>query len=511
MDDEVEDAGQAGIARGALQHLIDAAPEGIAVVDAAADRYEYVNPAGRRLLGTSVEDAVGGPSVFPAPVDGAPPGEPVTAELVLGNRVLQHVTTTARVDGRSLRMVHFRDVSRDREHERHLAAFRRISAGIAFAGPLPTVLDRLAAEVQRATGMLSCTFMLMDDDGRLRRTGTVDGAYPICPDYAERLEQCRALGAPLLSESAFRDRRPVLAHGWRRRVLADPRFAPLHDIARDASWSTLATVPVISRGEPIGVLNGFYLAGAEPTRGDIPFLSAIADQAAVAVENARLVGELESRAAVEERHLLARELHDSVNQALFSLELQVGALELGLQDGAQPEFLAQRITQIRELTESAHSEMRAMLSALRPAGLRDGGLVHALRAHAAEVSARVGLEITVDAADELALTPVVEEQLFWVVREALHNVVKHADAGSVRVCVDADPDRPPGVRVTVTDDGKGFDPASAQPGHLGFESMAERMAQVGGTLEVTSRSGGTVVCARAPGLLRGQAATAGTR
>lgn len=505
MEDEVRGvAAPESVGVAALRHLIDAAPEGVAVVDAETHRYTYVNPAGCRLLGKPVGELVSTPAAFPAPPGPAAPDRPVTAELVLGDRVLEHVTTTARVDGRSLRMVHFRDVSRAREHERQLAAFRRISASVAFAGPLSTVLNRLADEVRQVTGMLSCTFMLLGDDGRLYRTGTIAGAFPDVDDYPDRLEQCRRLGAPLLSTSAFRDRIPVVAYGWRQRVLADPRFQPLHDLARDASWSTLATIPVISRGTAIGVLNGFYLAGTEPTHGDIPFLTAIADQAAVAVENARLVGELESRAAIEQRHLLARELHDSVNQALFSLGLKVRATELALEEGHDERaFLADSLAQIRQLTETAHADMRALLSELRPTALRDAGLVTAVRRHAADVSARSGLDIRVDApAEEVAIAPLVEEQLFLVVREALHNVVKHAHATEARVRVEADPGPDPGVRVTVADNGTGFVARATKPGHIGLESMTERMAQAGGTLQIISEAGGTTLRAWAPGPLQ---------
>ena len=490
-----------------LRRLVDSAPEGVAVVDPASGRYLYVNPAGCRLLGQPPQELPCAPA---SGVPGASECSDSSVEaMVVAQLELEVSRTALAVGGRLLEAVRFRDVSRARQHERHLAAFSRTAASIAFAGQLSTVLDRLAEEVRSATGMFSCTFLLVDEDGHLRQVGGAAQRYPAIIDYAERLEQCRALGAPLLSMEAFRSRQPMVAKGWRERTLTDPRFTPIHDIARDAPWDTLATVPVIHRGRVIAVLNAFYLAGTEPSADDLSFLVAVADQAAVAVENARLLGVLESKAALEERHRLARELHDSVNQALFSLTLQARAMELAVRSGAVPvDILTGRLADIRELTEGALAEMRALIFQLRPAALHEEGLVSAVRKQAAAVAAREALAVQVEGPDGgLTMAPQTEEQVFRVVQEALHNVVKHASATRVTIRIGLAERQRDVLEVSVLDDGGGFDTGADHLGHLGLESMAERIAQVGGTMTVQSGPDGTTVRARIPGVRAAAEAT----
>lgn len=480
-----------------LGQVVEQSPQGLAVMDSVGGSCLYVNPAGRAVLGAGSSGTARAPGFLTGPGPDAHDPGPFTATL--GARFVEYSATGVRVRDRELRVVHFRDVTRGRQRERHLAAFSRTSASIAFAGDLHTVLDRLTDEVRIATGMSSCTFLLMDDRGNLRQAGMAGQGYPGVPDYAERLEACRGLGAPLLSLYAFSGRRAVVAPNWRETTLSDPRFEPLHDITASASWNTLATVPVVSRGTIIGVLNGFY-DDNEPDEEDQSFLTAIADQAAVAVENARLVGALESKAALEERHLLARELHDSVSQALFSMALQARALEIGAAGGVlTQEDVRRGLTEVRELTEGALAEMRALIFQLRPSALREEGLGTAVRKHAAAVAAREGLDVAVRAdCEELLLDAAVEEQVFRIVQEALHNIVKHAYATAVRICLCEDPDQSGVLAVVIEDDGKGFDVTADHPGHLGLESMAERVAQVNGSIEISSRSGATRVRATIP-------------
>ena len=479
-----------------LAELVHEAPEGIAVADSASPDYLYVNRSGSEIVESLRDEGASAGSVFPPlSAEASPPNI-----LGHGNRQYEHSTTSLSAGGLGLRATRFRDVTRAYQRERHLAVFSRTSASIAFAGPLHTVLDRLAEEVRDATGILSCTFLLMDEGGRLRQAGVAAQDYPGVSDYAERLERCRALGAPLLSVQAFQDRRPIVMVGWRERTLADPRFQPIHGIAGAANWSTLATIPVVGRGEILGVLNGFYLPGDEPDEEDLSFLTTIADLAAVAIENSRLVKALEAKAALEERHLLARELHDSVNQALFSLTLQTRALEIGMaSERLTTAAILGGLADVRELTEGALAEMRALIFQLRPAALHEEGLVSAVRKHASAIEAREGLTLAVEGLDaEVMLAPAVEEQLFRVVQEALHNIVKHAGARSAHISLRVDEDRADALELVISDDGSGFDTGSQHPGHLGLCTMAERVAEIGGEFSLTSMSSGTTIRAWIP-------------
>ncbi len=205
----------------------------------------------------------------------------------------------------------------------------------------------------------------------------------------------------------------------------------------------------------------------------------------------------------EERGRIARDLHDSVSQALFSITLQARALQLALQrechDPGGP--VGQGITNIRQLTQGALAEMRALIFELRPGALAEEGLVAALGKHLAALEAKEGLAVTLSAPhEELVVDPSVEENLYRLAQEALSNVVKHARATSVVVRLACQDAGRAGLEVEVTDDGIGFDTALRRPGHLGLRTMSERVEALGGVLQVTSVPGrGTTVRASLPG------------
>ena len=190
-------------------------------------------------------------------------------------------------------------------------------------------------------------------------------------------------------------------------------------------------------------------------------------------------------AANEERANLARELHDSVTQALFSMGLTVRALEL-LMD-RDPDGARQKLAELRELQKDALAEMRTLIFELRPQGLETDGLAQALRNHGAAVQSRTGMAVSVEVEHEERLPLDVEESLYRIAQEALHNVVKHANAEQARISlkrVGGD------LRLLVEDDGIGFDPGLAPRGHLGLVGMRQRAERVGAELDIGRRPGG---------------------
>jgi signal transduction histidine kinase len=243
--------------------------------------------------------------------------------------------------------------------------------------------------------------------------------------------------------------------------------------------------------------------GRAPDREDIRFIAAMADQAAIAVSNAQMFKRLELQAAREERRKLARDMHDSVTQALFSLSLRTKALEVSVDTGEDID-LVEQIRQIHELVCGAQTEMRALIMHRRPAALGEEGLVPSIRKHVAAVAAREGLSLTVESDDEFyELDETVEEDLFMVVGEALHNVVKHAHATGAVVRIRRSFADASVLTVTIIDDGVGFSDPSDDQYSFGLVSMSERVKAHGGKLTVRSRTSsdpahGTTVRAEIP-------------
>jgi PAS domain S-box-containing protein len=216
-------------------------------------------------------------------------------------------------------------------------------------------------------------------------------------------------------------------------------------------------------------------------------------------ERERLEGDLRDQAAElaagQERAHLARELHDSVTQALFSMGLTLRTLEILL--GSDPEAAKEKLVELRELQKDALAEMRTLIFELRPSSLESDGLVQALRTHATAVQRRTGLAIVVDAEPIDRLPLPAEEALYRIGQEALHNVVKHANASNATIRIWREGEQ---VRLSVSDDGGGFDPDAVPRGHLGLIGMRQRVDLVGGELRVESRTGkGSTIEAAVPG------------
>ena len=233
----------------------------------------------------------------------------------------------------------------------------------------------------------------------------------------------------------------------------------------------------------VAVLGGLVLAGqvAELARAE----AALRDSER-AEREARLAAR-EAQAA--ERARLARDLHDSVSQALFSMSMHARTAQLALTrvPHADAGPLARAVSQLRELAAGALAEMRALILELRPDALAEEGLVAALARQAAAICAREQLPVTVEGPDDpLPLPAGAAEHCYRVALEALHNTVKHAAASHATVTIVA---ADGSVRVSVADDGAGFDPALARPGHLGLRTMAERARAAGGDLEVVTAPG----------------------
>ena len=254
-------------------------------------------------------------------------------------------------------------------------------------------------------------------------------------------------------------------------------------------------VPLTLREQVIGML---VLTSSEEqafTQHHATLALAIANQAAIAIENARLYAKAQELAAVEERQRLARELHDSVSQALYGISLGVHTARMQLE--RDPKELTESLDYVLELAEAALIEMRALIFELRPESLETEGLVTALSKQAAALHARQGINVQLNLGQEPEVPLKVKQDLYRIAQEALHNTVKHARASQVELRLDQIDNV---VILEVSDNGRGFDSTGSFPGHLGLRSMRERVINLGGTLEIESTEGqGTAICIRIPG------------
>jgi signal transduction histidine kinase len=244
-------------------------------------------------------------------------------------------------------------------------------------------------------------------------------------------------------------------------------------------------------GRCVGAINVGTRTPRFIEREEIALLGAIGHQIGVAVENARLYEQAQQLAVMKERNRLARDLHDSVTQALYGITLyseaaarQLASGDLGLTSG--------HLREIQETAQESLQEMRLLVFELRLPMLKDEGLAAALQARLEAVESRAGLEVTFESQLNNGLSPEVEEGLYRIAQEALNNSLRHAQAQ--RVCVRLH-QTGQSVALEVKDDGVGFDLTQAQQrGGFGLRGMAERAARLGAALTVESRPGqGTMI------------------
>jgi PAS domain S-box-containing protein len=375
--------------------------------------------------------------------------------------------------------------------EERVATLSTIAARVMLDLPTEDMLDALAEGVVKASTAVACLVAVVDPStGVLRPAGT----FGLPEGSKSALEASWRAGAQSPTIEAFRRQQAMLVPNVREFLLGNKLYGPTHPFAREAAWDSAYIVPIASRSNSLGALNLLYLQNHEPGEEEAIFLRAVADQTAVAMENARLFSEVRGKAALEERQRLARELHDSISQALYGIALGTKTARALVVD--DPARAAEPLDYVLSLTEAGLAEMRALIFELRPESLEREGLIIALEKQAAALQARHKNEVEIDLCPEPDVPLDVKEALYRIVQEALHNIVKHARARNVGIRMLCTAEC---IALDVSDDGKGFDTKGDFPGHLGLRSMRERAERLGGTLAVESAPGmGTKIRAWVP-------------
>jgi PAS domain S-box-containing protein len=377
--------------------------------------------------------------------------------------------------------------------------FRETSAWDAYRWPILGAAGFVTIETLLVTGLLVERVRRRRAEGRFRQvidTAPVgilavarDGTIAIANPHAERVfgyDPGELMGLPVerLMPAGYRDRHAA----DRDRFFAAPAVRvmghgrDLHAVRKDGT-----EIPVEIGLSPLATPRGLYALASVI---DLTARWRAEDGLrASQAELRRLAGRL-LEAQEAERRRIARELHDDVNQSLAML-----AVDLDLLGQAGPAVAAQTgalATRVREVSSAVHG----LSHALHPSRLEHLGLVPALRGLCKELTGRHGLEVKFTHFDVPEAVPGAAALcLYRIAQEALRNVVKHARTAHAAVELSGTPD---GLRLRVTDDGRGFDPRSADGG-LGLVSMRERLLTVGGTLAVDARpGGGTRIEARVP-------------
>lgn len=368
--------------------------------------------------------------------------------------------------------------------QREQAALLDISHALASTLELKPdmILDQLGAIVQYSHAAL---FVLQDSaleavavrGVQLRKDGT---PLRIPADGPEILAQM------------FNEHRPIriadVASGRQQHqfmlTLLEKEAPELLDGARAWMW-----IPVAAKGR---VLGGLCVTQVEPdyfAKHHADLALTVANQAAITMINAELYSNARSLAVLEERQRLARNLHDAVNQSLFSAGLIAEVLPR-LWDRDQAEA-RRSLEDLRRLVRGAMAEMRVLLAELRPSSLTDADLGDLLRLLGSAFTGRTSIPAEIEVMGKGELPAETQVAIYRICQEALSNVAKHAGASKVDMSLKQDVH---GVKITIHDDGSGFDPKLTAPGHYGLSMMQERAEAVAARLTVTSTPGqGTTV------------------
>lgn len=486
------------------------APGGLAVITADGV-FAKVNEAGARLFGSDPERLAGTASPFEVPADAE---RVVSWEPVPGaRRELAYLCSPVR-ERAGLWVVSFRDVTDSRRNQGRLSAIAAAAASVAASRSLSGTLGVLAEEIVRTDGIAAAQILTVNAAGDSFRVMGAAG-FARTPDFFDKLLACSGRGAELMTLRAFSERRPVVVPHRYETIMSDPAWIPLREIMRTPRWDGFVSVPLSARGAPpAGVLNVFFGEGQVTGSTETEFLLAMAEQAALAVGQANLLDREREMARREERQRLARDLHDSVVQQVFSISMQAKSLSVLARrpEPPAPEVVRRVADDLSDVARTVLADLRGMVVDLRPAEPVRLGLEPALRSLAGVTTARTGIDVLLDVRGEAGwldlLGADLAEDVYRILAEAVHNSVKHAAATTISISVRLETGAGRRLTAEVADDGHGLAARDGGTGGgarggtgggargepaadgYGMTAMWERAARWSGELTVSEGPGG---------------------
>lgn len=328
---------------------------------------------------------------------------------------------------------------------------------------------------------------------------TIQSSYGLTPEYIAKATI--SLGTAATGQ-AVQESQPVtiidIKEAMKNPSLAfDQEIIPLLNTLSQQYGAVLA-VPLIIKEKTTGSLTLYYTHSREFSQEDIDLAVAFCDQVALAIENARLHEKIQEEAVAAERNRIARDLHDSVTQTIFSASLIAEVLPTvwhrDLDEGEKA------LEELRQLTRSALAEMRTLLLELRPAELAETPLDDLLQKLGESVAGRLRNQVQMNLQPDVHLPLEVKLAFYRIAQEALNNLTKHSGADQVTITLTAVPSPPEyptngqpayvqSATLQIQDNGCGFNPDAISSEHLGVGIMQERAANSQSRLSINSHTG----------------------
>lgn len=360
---------------------------------------------------------------------------------------------------------------------------------------LDEILDFIIYEAARLLHTDYAALFRMDMS---EKTLSLQAAY----GFPEFLKQNVAISVETsVLGKAFMERRPIVSTDSQAAQMTD-----LHPILdKHLEWIRnnccgMMAVPLICKDEVYGGIALYFKKDDRQSeqinsKEKIELAMTFADQAALAIDNTRLRKQAEEMAVAAERNRLARDLHDAVTQTLFSASLIAEVVPRILEKNKEEGL--KRIEEIRQLTRGALAEMRTLLFELRPATLVEAPLEELLRQLSEALTGRARIPVELNIRGTVSLPLEAKIAFYRIAQEALNNIAKHSGANKASVEFRSNEDKQLAIVVaglSVTDDGRGFDPDAVTSEHFGLGIMRERAAAIGAKLNIRSRAGeGTTI------------------
>ncbi len=488
-----------------FQTIFEMAGDGLILHDLESGRVVAANPAAGELYGYSAEQFVGlHPTHFVHPeglgqfadylrmAHSAGRFESQQAHLHRDGRLF-HVElhgTALTVQGRRCVLSVLRDISQQVLAERRLQ--QRMDAHTREQASLLEISQTLASALELQPGLILDQLRMMIEYTHAGLFTLNDSTLTL---LAGRGPQWKEIGTPFQIQLGDPEPLAMLFNGKGPARIADvqgneAQAAYLRRLlAEQASWllegvRSWMWVPLAIKGRVIGAVGVAHAVQDHFTAHDADLALTVANQAAITMVNSDLYENARLLASLEERQRLARNLHDAVNQSLFSAGLIAEVLpRLWERD---PQEGRRSLEDLRRLTRGAQADMRLLLAELRPSTLTDAKLGDLLRLLGNALSGRTNIPVHLNVSGEADLPADVQVALYRMCQEGLSNIAKHAEASRVDLGLQFETGA---VELRIRDDGRGFDPNQPNPGHYGLSMMQERAAAVGADLSIASQPG----------------------